>query len=1448
MAATGPVAHRPVARLHSPAIVSETPADDPQAAGSSSKDAPTSDPIRDGLAGDAINRLIGAVEAAELPKNIGRYQVIEMIGEGGMGIVVKAEQQTPVRRLVAIKIIKLGLDSKSVLARFGAEQQALAMMDHPNIARVLDAGIAENGRAYFVMEFVAGESITAYCDRQQLGIRRRLELFRDVCSAVQHAHTKGIIHRDLKPDNVLVSVKEGQPCVKVIDFGVAKALYGRLAEKTYFTEQGQLIGTPEYMSPEQAEMNNLDIDTRTDIYGLGVMLYELLTGCLPFKAETLRSAAYDEIQRIIREDAPPRPSTRLSRLGNDAATAVALKRRTHLAQLLSQLHGELEWIPLKAMRKDRTERYQTAAELAHDIGNYLSERPLTAGPQSAMYRARKLVLRNKRAAIALAAALVLIVGGIALYVTGIRREQQKTEQARQKADRQRELAVSLGESNAKLAAKNGELAGEKGRLAGRLQRTLSETDQQIGHLLLEQNRDAEALQYEARALEGEANNPAAAADSLALLYRHRRPTAVLRHQSLVTFATFSPDGRRVLTIGDDCCARVWDVASGKSIGKPMQHGNDVMSAAFSPDGTRVVTASADHTAQVWDAATGKPVGDAMRHAMYVLFAAFSPDGRKIATASSDTTARIWDAVTGKPLGEPMRHANQVYSAAFSPDGARIVTASGNEFEGVGEARVWNVASGKPIGDPMKHQSRVSTAAFSPDGTRIVTASWDKTARLWEATTGAPIGKPMAHEGYVFSAEFSPDGTRVVTASADRTARVWNAADGEPLAKAMQHVETVNSASFSPDGTRVITVSGNAARIWDAATAEPIGAPLRHDDGVYAAAFSADGLHVVTASRDKTAAVWLTAATAPLSEPIRHQAGVLSAVFSPDGVRVLTVSADKTARIWSAATQIEIGKPMRDESGILFAVFSPAGNRVVTVSVDGTAQIWDATAGAKTGNAIKRSTRITATRFNHDGARLLIITARSSAQVWDVAGERPIGEPIRPGSALLTAAFSADDRHVITSSADDPAGLWDAATGKPLRDAGAYQGQVSLAVIDGEGSRVATGDGGKIVTLWDAASGKPIGQPMRHEGVVTEIVFSPGGALIATTSSDNTVRMWEAATGKPRGEPMRHKRGVTCAVFSADGSRLITGSIDKNIRLWDTASGKLLGEPLPHGAIVRSVAFSPDGTRAVSTASDLAATVPFTSSDDNTTRLWDIGVPVPDDGEFLARLDQLAGDRRLVPGGRSSPLYNWPDARDALLQEGGQIAATQPSARWMTWFFADPAQRAVSPHSQVMFGEWIADRLDENTPEGMRAVWEADPGNARCMARRARSIIAEIPEPYAAARPIYAELYSRRAMELAPKDPEVLWRRAAILAWLGRRDEAGKFADEKCPAQPPAGDLWAWEAKWEADLLLGRSLDADAAFDGVRQALGRKQSSGAAPIIEDSLLENKVAAEALAQPR
>ena len=505
---------------------------------------------------------------------IGPYKLLQRIGEGGMGTVYMAEQTQPVRRRVALKVIKPGMDSRQVIARFEAERQALAMMDHANIARVLDAGATESGRPYFVMELVHGMPITAYCDDNHLTPRQRLELFVPVCQAIQHAHQKGIIHRDIKPSNVMITLYDGKPVPKVIDFGVAKATEQKLTERTLFTQYGTLVGTLEYMSPEQAEMSALGVDTRSDIYSLGVLLYELLTGSTPLSHKRVKEAAFAEILRLIREEEPPRPSTRLTDSG-EALASISARRHMEPARLTKLVRGELDWIVMKTLEKDRNRRYETASGLAMDVQRYLADEPVQACPPSATYRFRKFARRNRRAVVtaaAVALAAVVAVAGLATSTLRISRAQWATANAL-RAETQAKDDLRRDAYFHRIALAHRELSADD------LRRTRD--------LLDECPEDLREWEWHY------------------LMRLCRQEPLVVRDGAEVNSLAFSPDGERLASAGGDGDVKVRNSTTGqliRTLGNA--HGGYASSVAFHPDGMHLASVGADQRVKVWDLTTG----------------------------------------------------------------------------------------------------------------------------------------------------------------------------------------------------------------------------------------------------------------------------------------------------------------------------------------------------------------------------------------------------------------------------------------------------------------------------------------------------------------------------------------------------------------------------------------------------------------------------------------------------------------------------------------------------------------------------------------------------------------------------------------------------------------------------------------------------------------------------
>ena len=686
---------------------------------------------------------------------VGPYKLISRLGEGGFGSVWLAERRHPFVQRVALKIVKAGMDSKAVVARFDQERQALAVMNHPGIAKVFDGGLTAQGRPYFAMEYVKGEPITEFCDRVKLSIDERLKLFEQACEAVQHAHLKGIVHRDLKPGNVLAFMVEGEGAkLKVIDFGVAKAMSQRMTEHTIFTETGQMIGTPEYMSPEQADPTGGDIDTRSDIYSLGVLLYELLVGATPFDGKELRKKAYGEIQRTIREQDPPSPSARLSTISTkDQATITRIEsaRKLRASDLVRRLRGELEWIPQKAMRKEPQHRYQTAIALAEDVRNYLDGKPLVAAPESTAYRVRKYVRRNRElvtGACAVLAALVFGLGVATWQWTAVRAARDVAIAEREAADAARINAVAAKEAANASEAKATE------------QRAVAESAQMEAIAA----RDALAAQREGLIDAQEVLATGSALDAA------RRPNPQRLSSAMASLAECGRAGRFP--------ARLALAMSDSSIGKvAVGNGGGVLGLAFSPDGALFASAGSDGAISLWQASTLELIRQPMLgHAGYVTCIAFSPDGRTIASGGSDGSVRLWDVASCNALGEPMRgdRSEQIWSIAFSPDGTVLVAG------GQGTLHRWSVQTHEPLGGPIHgHPYGIFALAFSPDG-KTLASGGDQTIRRWDASSWAPLGDSIGgHVDGILSLCYSSDGKTLASGDIAGTIRLWDAETGQP---------------------------------------------------------------------------------------------------------------------------------------------------------------------------------------------------------------------------------------------------------------------------------------------------------------------------------------------------------------------------------------------------------------------------------------------------------------------------------------------------------------------------------------------------------------------------------------------------------------------------------------------------------------------------------------------
>ncbi|HEV2702378.1 MAG TPA: protein kinase [Steroidobacteraceae bacterium] len=1000
-------------------------------------------------------------DQALIERRFGPYRILSLLGHGGMGSVWLAERVDGMfTRQVALKLVHPILGP--VLGeRFSREREILASLSHAHIARLFDAGVAEDGQPYLALEYVAGSPLTRYCDEHCLGLAARLQLFRQVLSAVQYAHAHLIIHRDLKPSNILVT-EDGQ--AQLLDFGIAKLLTeGSSTPETELTQLGGRALTPDYAAPEQ--ILGAPITTAADVYSLGVIFYELLTGVRPYR---LKRDSRGALEEAILQAEPLAPS----RAGLDETVAAA--RDSTVRKLVRALVGDLDTIALKALKKTPAERYATANAFDEDIARFLRGDVVLAQPDSLVYRARKFVRRH-RLGIATATLLVAtLAGGLAATGYEARLAAAQRDQALQA---QRQLLTQAAAARLNL----GDSSGATGIMTAVLAQHAGDTPEALNV-------------FEA----------ARAADSAVL--------ALAGHEATVNYASFSPDGTRVVTASKDHTARIWDAGSGLELQRLTGHTDTLTCAEFSPNGQSVITASVDGTARLWDAGTGRELRVFRAHGDHVNTATFSPDGRYVLTAADDKAAYLFDANSGALIHTFTGHSDRVASAEFSPDGRLIATASDDKT-----ARIWDAATGRLLRVLSGHRNRAWFATFSPDGRRLVTASYDKTARVWDVATGRELLQLSGHRAPVASATYSPDGRYIATAGTDSIAIIWDANTGQLVRTLSGHTDRVWYAGFSPDSRRVVTSSDDlTARIWDIVPRGQLQVLSGHMAAVNAAHFSPDGREVVTASDDTTARIWDAATGRELQRFRGHTAPVLSAAFSPDGHYVVTASGDRTARIWEAASGREILQVKHADQATT-AAFSHDGRRLVTASIDRTAHVWDAVTGQ----------------------HLALLSGHT-----DLVG---------------SATFSPDDTRVVTASSDQTARVWDSRSGRQLLVLRGHTGQVWSAEFSPDGRYILTAANDQTARLWDAHSGAKVA---RLEGLTDNVPtaeFSPDGRRVVLSLDDRTARIWDLASNRQVLALSGHLDLMEFASFAPDGRRIVTASDDGTARIWDTDAPPLAAQ-------------------------------------------------------------------------------------------------------------------------------------------------------------------------------------------------------------------------------------------------------------------------------------------------
>ncbi len=1061
------------------------------------------------------------------------YELIGPLGRGGMGVVFEAHQ-LKLKRRVAVKRLQTG--SGKALPRSRAEAETLGQLRHPNIVQIFEI-VEHDGGLYLILELVEGGSLEKRLRGKPEPPPETAAFIETVARAVHYAHTRGIVHRDLKPANILLQVAGGLwivdraekdiarstlPAVhhplstavpKVADFGIAK----RMSSDVGHTRDGDVLGTPSYMAPEQAGGKTEQISPMTDVYSLGVVLYEMLTGRVPLQGPT----TLDTLLMVRTEEpVPPR-------------------------RLQPKIPRDLETICLKCLQKDPSRRYATAHELADDLRRFLDGKPILARRTPVWERAWKWAKREPGIAMLSAALVFAIALGFTLLTQQWRAESEAKKLAQENERKARQLSASI-------ALDRGIALAEAGKL-------------NQGLLWL-----ARSLELAARA--GDADLERVIRCNLTAWQTFlARPGPAFPHDDWVWAVAFSPDGTKLLTGSKDQTAQLWDARTGHPIGGPLRHDQPVWAVAFSPDGTKLLTGSGDQAgttgaARVWDVATGQPLSPSAPHPTTVESVAFSPDGQSFLTVSGEQ-ARLWRTRDGLLVGDllphpqPASHDPRVstpLTAAFSPSGKLIVTAGED-----GTARFWDPVTREPKGTPLRASGPILALAFSPNSKTVLTGSFDGTAQLWDVGTSLARGPELRHRGRIRAVCFSNDGEMIATAAMDEDivpaptnflnsgseVRMWQTQTARRLGPPLRHPAPVWSVAFSPDNRILMTGSRDGqARFFLVATGAPMGDPLQLDGTVTAVAFRSDGLAAVAASaggdHHAAARVWTPPAGQGREKPLLQSEELLAMAFTPNGHNLLTTAWEGNVRLMDLHGQ-PIAPTHSGLSHLTAAAINPDGKTYLVGSADGIVQCWDLLR-TRPRYEIRPEGWIESIAISPDGQTYLVAPRRDRVWLCETSTGRRIGEPLQTGSPAWSVAFAPDGRTFLVGT-DQEAQIWDLETRSVWRKT-SFQGHVTQVTVHPDGKRAFLVIDG-FVREWHFATDEAIRTPnFQPEGGIDRFALSPDGRSVLIARSDRIARLWDVGTGKQLGPALGAR--VRPVAFTSDGQRMAAGDTDGRIVIWE----------------------------------------------------------------------------------------------------------------------------------------------------------------------------------------------------------------------------------------------------------------------------------------------------------